>query len=233
MAKAGERTVAVPENTVDRAYQHIRERTVRFGYRPGERINEVELAAFLGMSRAPVREALNRLIADGLVVMEPGRGFFCRRLSATEIAELYAVRADLEVSAVRRACAVADPDAVDAIAADWRASAERQADSTLDELVNADETFHIRLAGLAGNAERLRYLANINARIRFVRYINLEEPARRDASLGEHALILSAVRARDAEAAAALVAGHLSIRSQEILAHIHTGLARIYASDVA
>ncbi|MDO9416419.1 GntR family transcriptional regulator [Pararhizobium sp.] len=222
-----------PENTVERAYQHLLDRTVSFGYRPGERINEVELAASLGMSRAPVREALNRLIADGLVVMEPGRGFFCRKLSAKEIADLFAVRADLEVSAVRRACAGADSDAIAALAADWEQVLRDEASMSIEDLVTADEDFHIRLAALAGNAERLRYLSNINARIRFVRRINLEEPARRAASLSEHALILSAVKARDAETAARLVADHLAISSEEVLAHIHTGLARIYASEVA
>ncbi|OJF93639.1 GntR family transcriptional regulator [Pararhizobium antarcticum] len=223
----------VPENTVERAYLHLRDRTVSFGYRPGERINEVELAASLGMSRAPVREALNRLIADGLVVMEPGRGFFCRKLSAKEIADLFAVRADLEVSAVRAACGHADPLALETLTKDWEEVLAKQAGLSVDALVTADEDFHIRLAGLAGNAERLRYLGNINARIRFVRRINLEEEGRRAASLAEHALILAAVRAGDAQAAGHLVARHLSISAEEVLAHIHTGLARIYASEVA
>jgi len=224
---------APAENTVERAYLHLRDRTVSFGFRPGERINEVELAASLGMSRAPVREALNRLIADGLVVMEPGRGFFCRKLSAKEIADLFAVRADLEVSAVRAACGHADAAALEALTKDWQDVLARQSGLSVDALVTADEDFHIRLAGLAGNAERVRYLGNINARIRFVRRINLEEEGRRAASLGEHTLILAAVKAGDAQAASSLIARHLSISAEEVLAHIHTGLARIYASEVA
>ena len=224
---------APAKNTVERAYLYLRDRTVSFGYRPGERINEVELAASLGMSRAPVREALNRLIADGLVVMEPGRGFFCRKLSAKEITDLFAVRADLEVSAVRTACQSADPEALKTLADDWDAILAQQASLPIDALVAADEDFHIRLASLSGNAERVRYLGNINARIRFVRRINLEEDGRRSASLAEHALILAAVARGDAETACALVSQHLSISAEEVLAHIHTGLARIYASEVA
>ncbi|MBP1861798.1 GntR family transcriptional regulator [Rhizobium herbae] len=221
------------DNTVERAYAYLRDRTISFGFRPGERMNEVELAAILGMSRAPVREALNRLIVDGLVAFEPRRGFFCRKLSATEITELFGVRADLELSAVRQACAVASQSDIEIQQARWTDVETHKPGMAIDTLVEADEAFHLGIAALAGNAERLKYLRNINARIRFVRRINLEDPARRSASLGEHSLILDAISRRDADGAVALMQHHLSFSSEEVKSRIHEGLARIYAEEVA
>ena len=75
----------------------------------------------------------------------------------------------------------------------------------IETLVDADEAFHLGIAALAGNSERRRYLANINARIRFVRRINLEDASRRESSLKEHSDILDAFTGRRGEEAAALM----------------------------
>lgn len=221
------------ENTVERAYAYVMDRTVGFVYRPGERIKEGEVATALEMSRSPVREALNRLVADGLVDFVPRRGFFCRRLSTREIGDLYDVRTDLEVGAVRRAANTVDADALAALRKAWQAVTAEQEAMSIETLVSADECFHLDLVVLAGNSERQRLLRNINARIRFVRHINLEESDRRASSLEEHAPILEAVAAGNAEQAAALMTRHLSISSDEIMRHVNTGLARIYADEVA
>lgn len=102
----------------------------------------------------------------------------------------------------------------------------------IETLVDADEAFHLGIAALAGNSERRRYLANINARIRFVRRINLEDASRRESSLKEHSDILDAFTGRRGEEAAALMKQHLRLSSEELKDHIKAGLARIYADDI-
>jgi len=220
------------ENTVERAYAYLRDRTISFGFLPGERMNEVELAAALEMSRAPVREALNRLIVDGLVAFEPRRGFFCRKLSVTEITELFGVRADLELAAVRQACTVASQPDIEIQQTRWKAVETKQPEMGIDALVGADEAFHLGITTLARNSERSRFLDSINARIRFVRRINLEDQGRRAASIGEHSAILDAIAKRDADRAVTLMHHHLSFSSEEVKSRIHEGLARIYAEEV-
>ena len=214
-----------------RAYRMIHALTVNFEIAPDARLNEVELAGRLGMSRAPVREALNRLVVDGLVTFEPGRGFRCRRLSAKEIGDLYVVRSDLEVSAVREAARGHDPAQGRALLERW--SEVLQSDADIDALIDADEAFHADLVALSGNAERLRVLRNINARIRFVRRINLDDDARRSASLAEHLPILESVLAGDGDRAARLLEAHLAMSSDELRRHVEAGLARIFADAVA
>ncbi len=216
-----------------RAYRAIHDMTVNFQIAPDARLNEVDLAGRLGMSRAPVREALNRLVADGLVTFAPGRGFRCRRLSAKEIGDLYGVRCDLEMAAVREAAVRHDPGRARDLLDRWTAVLADEATTDIGTLIAADETFHADLVGLSGNLERVRILHNINARIRFVRRINLDDDARRHASLSEHLPILRSVLDGQGEAAARQLADHLAMSSDEVRRHVAAGLARIYAEAVA
>ena len=217
-------------NAVETAYEYLRDRVVTFRVKPGERLNESEIAAALTMSRAPIREALNRLIADGLVSFEPRRGFFCRRLSISEMAELYAVRYDLESGALRLSLAEASDDAIAAFVRKWRANDAMRSADDIDAFVAADETFHLELAALSGNASRLKFLENINDRIRFVRRINLET---RDGALDEHRDLLDAVAARNVEAAQDILRNHLDRSAEEVRDQVQHAIARIYADDVA
>ncbi|NMM43312.1 GntR family transcriptional regulator [Rhodospirillaceae bacterium KN72] len=217
-------------NTVETAYEYLRDRVVTFRVKPGERLNESEIAATLTMSRAPIREALNRLIADGLVSFEPRRGFFCRRLSISEMAELYAVRYDLESGALRQSLAAADGGAISAFVQKWRFAGAMRPSDDIDAFVTADEAFHLELAALAGNAARLKFLENINNRIRFVRRINLET---RDGALDEHHDLLDAVDTRDATAAQQILRNHLDRSAEEVRDQVQQAIARIYADDVA
>lgn len=220
-------------NAVELAYEQIRDRVISFRTKPGERLNESELAAALAMSRAPIREALNRLIADGLVHFEAKRGFFCRRLSISEMIDLYAVRRDLELGALTATLETASQDALDDFAAAWRALLAEERLSDLDLLVTQDEDFHLALAALAGNPARLDFLRNINARIRFVRRLNLETDQRRGSTLDEHARLLDHIATRDTAAARALLEKHLDRSADEVRLQVQTAIARIYAEDVA
>src|SRR5260221_8801210 len=80
----------------DLAYDAIHASIVGGGFAMGERLVETKLAAELGMSRAPVREALRRLLEEGLVVERPHHGMFVRSFAAHEIVDLYNVRLALE-----------------------------------------------------------------------------------------------------------------------------------------
>lgn len=103
----------------------------------------------------------------------------------------------------------------------------------VEALIAADEAFHADLVALSGNLERVRILDNINARIRFVRRINLDDDARRSASLAEHLPILESVLAGDGDRAARLLEAHLAMSSDELRRHVEAGLARIFADAVA
>ncbi|MER3353842.1 MAG: GntR family transcriptional regulator [Hoeflea sp. D1-CHI-28] len=221
------------KTTVDTAYDKLLDLLVTFTIKPGTRLNESELAADLSMSRAPVREALNRLIADDLVRFEPGRGFFCRRLSVQEIADLYDVRLDLETGALLRTMSRGRTVELEAFVAHWREALTKSEEMDINALVQADEQFHLELARLASNAPRVKYLCNINDRIRFVRRINLEETGRYSEALAEHADLLEAIASQNTDAACAILRDHLLRSTEEVRQHVQNALTRIYADDVA
>lgn len=219
--------------SVQRAYEALRGMAMRFELKPGERLNEVELARSLAMSRAPLREAMNRLVTEGLLTFVPNQGFSCRRLSAQEIAALYEVRAELEAAGAQAAAKRATRGELEALDRFWRQTASVQDDTPLEELVQRDEEFHLKLAALSGNLERVRLLENINARIHFVRRINLENPARRKASFAEHESVMECLLAGNGDRAAEFLRRHLTLSAEEAASTIREGLARIYAESVA
>ena len=222
-----------PANSVERAYEALRSMTVRFELKPGARLNEVEIARRLDMSRAPLREAMNRLVTEGLLTVVPNQGFSCRKLSASEIASLYEVRADLEAAGARAAALRAKRGELEELDTYWSKVAAAQDTTPIETLVARDEEFHLRLAALSGNRERVRLLENINARIHFVRRINLETPERLKESFAEHAAILERLLEGDGDGAAEVIRSHLALSAEEAAVTIREGLARIYADSVA
>lgn len=217
---------------VKRAYDAIKADIIDFAIMPGERINEVELAGALGMSRAPVREALNRLVEGGFVFFDAGKGFFCRKFSASEIADLFEIRLDLETAAVRKACVNGSAADIASILESWRKIAERHLDMSIDQLIASDEIFHMQIAALAGNAERMTILTNINERIRFVRKISIESESRRNSFVDEHLRLIAAIARQDQAEAVQLIEYHLDLNAKELKANIHEGLSRIYAKEI-
>src|SRR5258708_8541307 len=91
------------DSIVDRVYEQLKARAVSYEFKPGERLNEGELAKRLGVSRTPLREALNRLNTEGFLRFTPGKGFFCRELDAHEIFDLYELRKSIELASIRLA----------------------------------------------------------------------------------------------------------------------------------
>ncbi len=213
------------EPRVEAVYRQLKAMAVDFRLRPGERLNEGALARDLGTSRTPLREALNRLVAEGLVTFRPGRGFCCRSLDAESVFDLYELRAVLECAAVGLACARAGDDGIAGLEATLAAQAD-YAGKTVREVTAGDEAFHIAIAGLSGNGELVRQLQGINERIRYIRWIDMQTRVR--TTKGEHRAIMAALAARDAPAAVAAMQGHIAKRMDQVVAAVREGYSSIY-----
>ncbi|MGI9481150.1 MAG: GntR family transcriptional regulator [Hyphomicrobiales bacterium] len=210
---------------VEELYQSLKEMTVDFRLRPGERINEVELSKALGASRTPLREALNRLVAEGFIGFERGKGFICRKLSVREVQNLYQMRTALETYAVRLAAEKASDDEL----AEIESFLARTSDETswpLEDMVAFDEHFHEAIAKLTENEELVRTLKNINARIRFFRWVDMQ--ARRPRTQNEHREILDAIQSRDVPRAVVLMETHIERRGDEIAHALKECYAKLF-----
>lgn len=220
------------DSTVVKVYEQLRSMAISYVFKPGERLNEVLLAKQLGVSRTPLREALGRLSIEKLLRFVPGKGFFCRDLDVNEVFDLYELRKALEISAVRLAVARASDGDVQELKAFLEQTGPDAGTRPSSELVELDEFFHERLMALSGNAEMLHVLRSVNARIRFVRWIDMAQ-ADRPASQREHRAVIDAVGARDEQAAVAVLEKHIDRRLDRITAAIREGYAHIYMSSSA
>ena len=207
----------------------LRDMAISYQLKPGERLSEIELAERLGVSRTPVREALNTLATDGFLVAS-SRGFARRPLDIQEMQDLYEARMAVERECLRLAMERATAEQIRALITFLEHSKSVSHDTPVRELVALDESFHLQIADMAGNAELRRMLASLNERIRFIRWIDMETVGR-DSTQKEHQQIARALKARDWVAGEHHLGAHIGLRREQIVEAITRGLARIYLVD--
>lgn len=210
-------------NSVATVHETLRSMIIEFQLRPGERLNEMHLSESLGVGRTPLREAINRLLAERLVEFRPNRGFFIRQVNVREIEDLFEMRGIVEVGAVRLVVERADSFDIESLADYWDSVLQTYTESNPDDLVRQDAIFHERLAALSGNDSLLRAVQGINSGIHFVRWADLHGDERRR-TFDEHAAILSAIMKRDGDLAADLMLNHVTHRAGGLRRAIADGL---------
>jgi DNA-binding GntR family transcriptional regulator len=216
----------VSRSIVDRVHKQLREMAVTFRFLPGERLNEAILAKELGVSRTPLREALNRLSTEGFLTFSANHGFFRKPLDVKEVFDLYEFRMQLEMSAVKLAV---DRATEEQLADREKFATERAREvpsRTTDDLVTLDEQFHEMLMNLTGNAEMLHFLRNVNARIQFVRWLDMT--GRRSETQSQHKEIVRALRKRDRAECERLITDHITHRLDQIIEKVERSYGRIF-----
>lgn len=194
-----------------RAYGAIRKLLVEFKLKPEERINEVHLARSLGVSRTPIREALKRLASVGFVSLTPIRGFFVRSLNAEGMIDLYEMLSIIERAAFRLMCERATDEQISRLRSYWEGIVDDYQDHPPDVILVEDEGFHLLIATLAGNPELVNYLETFNARIRFIRRIQIEHHTHDKRSIDTHSLIVDTAVRRDASDGVELLRNHIEM----------------------
>ena len=217
---------AIPQSVVDRVHKELREMAMTFRFLPGERLNEAILAKELGVSRTPLREALNRLSTEGFLTFSANNGFFRKPLDVKEIFDLYEFRMYLELSAVKLAVERASEEQLQDLERFSEESAREEPGRTIDDLVALDEQFHERLMNLTGNIQMLNSLQNINARIQFVRWLDMTE--RRSETQSQHKHIVAALKQRDRSESERLMRDHIAHRLDQIFDKVERSYGRIF-----
>ena len=213
-----------PAGLADRVYHQLRDNIGSHRIRPGERLQEVSLAAQLGVSRTPVREALARLESEGMIIVE-GRGFVVPELTDTDIEEIYQLRFLLEPAAVSSAVA-AVASAADlapmSSAIEGATAAEKCGD--FRAFLEANSRFHNAWRALIPNRRMSKLLDQYVGHVRFLRVLTLGNAAARKAALTGMKNIHVAFKKRDAEAAAMAMHKHLEAAKRfliETIEQIH------------
>ena len=219
-------------SNVDRIYSDIKYMTSVFDIKPDEKLNEVRLAEQLGASRTPLREALNRLVSEGFLTFNKGRGFSCRSLNVQQILDLYQSREAVECKLVELACQRSTAEDFEKIRDSLVASENLyQETSKASDLVTLDESSHLAIAMLSQNAELIRILKNLNDRVRFIRTIDLEE--RRVVTPQNHMDIINDMIDGHIENAVNGMQAHIVRSSEEATEAVRKAYAQIYVPDMA
>jgi DNA-binding GntR family transcriptional regulator len=216
-----------------KVYEVLRGKAINYEIRPGEHVNEVALAAELHVSRTPVREALNRLVSEGLMTIVPNKGFFREPLDINLIQSLFEVRSAIEILSVKLFCERSDDARLKALREQW--DAVKAISSTLSPagIVENDEAFHMSIAKGSGNSEAVRLLSDINSRIRFVRMVAMETPKLRNITFVEHDGILEALFERDGDKAAERMTHHIGLTLNDVTSIVKESVVRIYLKEQA
>ena len=202
----------------DRVYHTLRQllREGRLG--AGQRLREVPLAAQLGVSRTPVREALARLASEGLVAVE-GRGYVSGGVGHDDVEDIYELRRLLEPAAIRHAAAVArEPAAHAPLAAAVRECAAADRADDADAFMAGNARFRAVWLGMVRNRQLVRAIERYASHVQHLRRSTLSDPRTRKVALAGMKRICAALAAGDPEAAARAMRDQLEAARAALLA---------------
>lgn len=192
----------------DEAYLVLRRAILTGQFKPGERLVERDIAARLGLSRNPVREAFRRLEQERLVMVNR-QGVVVQALDPREVEELYEIRRHLEVLAVQLAARHFTPAYRRQLQAILQRTMRALAEHDQAQVVEASIDFHRTIGEMSGNRRLARLVLEIGEEIQRFRSLNIHESTRTSLAVREHRQIFAALSRRDAKRAARLMAEHI------------------------
>jgi len=200
-----------------RVYQHLHEEILQQRLAPGTELREAALAEELGVSRGPIREAITRLAAEGLVTVRPRHGTVVRELTASDMIDAYQVREALEATAIRLALPRLTKEDFAQLESLTDQMALHSEEGDITKLFKANVAFHELICQLSGNKKLMlvhhtlmNELAVFQDRTLSLRGGN---PAK---SVTEHRQILQAARDGDIELATSLAVAHIRVPSEHL-----------------
>lgn len=192
-----------------RVYDRLKDAIITGTLRPLERITENKVAADFGLSRTPVREALQRLEAEGLIQVVPKRGSFVSRPTVEDILEIYQMRTPLEAACARVAAERIEEDQITLLDRLVRVEQGRGPGRAPDRSLRAAAQFHAVIYGCSRNQRMATLLMDLQNQVHRVRVLWPSTVARLSDTWIEHARIVDALRARDPVEAERLMVEHL------------------------
>ena len=197
-----------PRALYEQVAEQLRQRIFRRELEPGGWIDELKIAEEFGISRTPLREALKVLAAEGLVTMKVRRGAYVTEMSDKDLRDVYHLLALLESDAAGVVAARATPEQLrelEQLHADLAAALDER-----ERFFAINERIHMRMLEMADNRWRSQMVADLRKVMKLNRHNSLLKQGRIEDSLAEHAVILTALRAHDAQATMAAMRDHFA-----------------------
>ena len=191
------------------AYARIKARIVTLEMPPASLVDEAQLMDDLGLGRTPIREALQQLAAENLIVILPRRGTLVADLNMSDLQKVFEIRLELEPYAARLAALRATPEQVAEMQALFAQAQALPASGDHRRLIQLDDEFHRALARAAHNEFLEDALARLYSHVLRLWHVSLHRVSRLRDAIQEHREIIAAVTARDPERAAQVMRAHV------------------------
>jgi DNA-binding GntR family transcriptional regulator len=215
----GQERTAMP-TVVDYAYEEIWKRVIMIGGSEEQRLSDVTLAEQLGMSRTPVRQALERLVQEGLVRSDPRRGFWTNTFTTKDINEIYELRGALEVLAVRLAAPrLSQEDLKAQLEALYAVRAELDTHPVL-RFLQVDIRLHMLITRASNNARLIHSLSMLRSQLCMFQMQDTFYPERMVIALNDHEQVLMALLVGNVDEAADCLSRHIHHAKEGVLADI-------------
>lgn len=195
------------------AYEHLRARILRLELPPGTTISENQLAADLGMSRTPVREAIMLLVEEGLVEVLPQVGTFVSRVDPERVAEAQFLREAVELASLH----TLGYPLGDLTELEENLAAQDAAGDDTDRFFGLDDDFHRLLMALAGHQGSWATVAAAKGHLDRARRLGIEQPGSTARFAAEHRAVFDAVVTGNLDRATGLLRRHLRVVFDDIL----------------
>ncbi|MEK8033615.1 GntR family transcriptional regulator [Ideonella sp. DXS29W] len=215
-------TEADAQTSTHRIVDSINAAIVERRLMPGTKLAEQRIADIFKVSRTVVRQALNQLSRDRLIVLQPGRGAFVRQPSIEEARQVFEARVLVEAGLVRQLCAQIDEPQLDRLRDHLSAEAEAIARTDVPGRTRLLADFHVLLAQLLGNEVLAEVMNDLLSRSSLVSLM-MQSSHSAEASHAEHVAIVDALTRRDARSAVRLMGGHLGNVERNLRLHPRTG----------
>ena len=204
----------------DKAYIELKRRILENELPPGTQLMEVELAELLNISRTPAREAMTRLEAEGFVEIRSRHGMKVKPISVSDMNEIYAVLTGLESTAAWQAAKLNQPkEAIEALREAVKKMDKALEDEDLKAWAMSDEQFHRLLVSMSGNQRLINLVDRFIDQSHRVRMMTLSLRPLPEKSNEDHAAVVAAIEAKDANAARRIHRQHRE-KSGELLVSI-------------
>jgi len=206
----------------DRVYQNLKIQIIRGNLKPGTRLLEEELSKAMNISRAPIREAFNRLEKEGFVAIIPRKGAAVSKITARSIEDIFEIRESLESLAVKKSIGKISIKELEKVGESFKKFIDKSTNTeNCIQYLALDKKFHDLLSHNCGNKKLIELLANLQEQIHWLRNISLKRITFAG-SVREHLAIIEALKKNDEKLIIKALLQHLERAKESSLIEVNS-----------
>ncbi|GAF75009.1 unnamed protein product [marine sediment metagenome] len=209
-------------------YERLKSQIIDFTLKPGQKLQDRQLALKLGVSRTPVREALNRLVQEGFTRQTPGQGYFVKEVTIKDIEDLYEVRKALEILAAQMAVRNINNNQIKRLSEILERHKELVQNGSLRSSLLEEAQFHKTIALSSGNQYLYVIISNIFDKIATYRGIGTLTLQRKKIAYQQHEEIFISLKEKDTRKLKKIIRRHITEARRDAIERVKKEIGHLY-----